>query len=1124
MQSPTPHVFYDASGRRRRNIRLATLVFGLLLALSGVIFIASIFDVQPQPLLAFDVEHPSRHAEAARAAGDARMTKRLAALYKQSASLMKPLFAPHPTAPLNIAFHAPWDDSSAASLSRHISDLDWLVPAWMSLTGPAHTLTEVPDARGRSIINSAQHRPRLMPMIQNAIEGNWDGKGFAALVADPAARRRALDEIEARLVADHAEGAFFDFEELPAKAHGSYLRFLGEARQRFAQHGWPLAIAAPVGDREWDLAAYAAIVDKVFLMAYDEHSEAGDPGPIASTRWFTAEVTRAVASIPPAERDKIVVAIGNYAYDWVGKTEVDPSSIEDEWLSAKESEALPAFDPESGNSHYQFEENGVQHEVWMLDAAAAYIQLRELRSMGLNDIALWRLGTEDPSLWKLFGRGVNRPLSPHAIEAIPAGTNVDIEGNGEILKIVSTPVAGERRVSTDRSGRELANVEFTRLPTPYRIERTGAKPGLVALTFDDGPDPRWTPQILDILKANSVPATFFVVGENALTELDLLNREVTEGHEVGSHTYTHPNLATAPEAQTELELNATQRLFQAYTGHSMRLFRAPFFGDAEPTTADELGPIHRAQQLGYLSIGLHVDPGDWKRPGTDAIVQRTVQAVTSASKDFSENIILLHDSGGDRSQTVAALPQIIQQLQAKGYRFVRVSELAGLGQAAAMPPISGADRIQARFDLYLFYSLGWIVIGLGWLFTTAISVGIARAVILSGLALRQARQEARQVFPEPDPERLVSVLIPAFNEADVIERSIMRVLESTSVRIEVIVIDDGSTDGTSEVVRRAFGSEPRVRLLTLPNGGKARALNQGLSLASGEIVVALDADTQFEPATIARLARWFVDPQLGAVAGNAKVGNRVNLVTRWQALEYVTAQNLERRALASLDAMTVVPGAVGAWRLATLRAVGGYPVDTLAEDQDLTIAIQRAGWKVHYDQFAVAWTEAPESFRGFAKQRFRWAYGTLQCLWKHRAIMRTGRPRGLAFVGLPQVFLFQILFAAISPIIDLALVVSIVATGLKILQHGFEATSTDIDKMLVYWTVFTAVDLLAGLIAFILERQEKWRLLWLLVPQRFVYRQVMYWVVIKALSRAAQGLSVGWGKLKRTGRVGEIGG
>jgi cellulose synthase/poly-beta-1,6-N-acetylglucosamine synthase-like glycosyltransferase len=249
------------------------------------------------------------------------------------------------------------------------------------------------------------------------------------------------------------------------------------------------------------------------------------------------------------------------------------------------------------------------------------------------------------------------------------------------------------------------------------------------------------------------------------------------------------------------------------------------------------------------------------------------------------------------------------------------------------------------------------------------------------------------------------------------------------------------------------------------------------------------------------------------------VGNQVNLVTRWQGVEYVTAHNLERRALARFDAVTVVPGAVGAWRRAALDDVGGYPVDTLAEDQDLTIAIQRKGWQVALDTQAVAWTEAPESFAALSKQRFRWAYGTLQCLWKHRSIFRTGEPLGLALLGLPQAWLFQIGFALISPVIDLALLISVIGTAMRVHDHGWAQTQSDVLRMAVYWVAFASVDLICGWIAYRLEPRVSRFPAALLIAQRFVYRQIMYFVVLKAIGKAISGPWVGWGKLERSGRV-----
>jgi len=868
-----------------------------------------------------------------------------------------------------------------------------------------------------------------------------------------------------------------------------------------------------VDDEDWDLAAYGRIADRVLLMDYDEHTNDYEAGPIASQRWFVDHLKAALKVVP---REKAIVGIGSYAYDWTGTGQGDTTSVEEAWLVAHDSEAPVLFDKASGNTTYTYQENGANHTVWLLDAASAWNELRAVDQEGVAGVGLWRLGTEDPDVWKVLDSFHSGKLPD--ISTIHSQLDVDVEGSGEILRVDATPNPGRRSITTDDLGL-IVDEQFHALPTPYVVHRAGFQPGLVALTFDDGPDPEWTPQILDILKAKQVPATFFVIGENAMPHPLLLNRIVDEGSEIGNHTFTHPNLALVSPESTRIELNSTRRLVEAYTGRSIRLFRAPYFGDAEPTTSNELLPALTAQRDGYTNVGLHVDPDDWKRPGVDKIISASLAQVTTSDPETGSQIVLLHDGGGDRSQTVAALPGLIDALRARGYKFVLVSQLAGLGRDGVMPRVTGHDLLSVRADVGVFLFFGMIGYLLNWLFFAAIALGIGRAILLAALAWRSDRPHNRPVPPPIDPARFVSVLIPAFNEDQVIAASVRRVLASVDVKLEVIVIDDGSKDQTSAIVAHEFGDEPRVRLLTLENGGKARALNQGLKLASGEVVIALDADTQFEPETIARLARWFSDDAIGAVAGNAKVGNRHNLVTRWQAVEYVTAQNLERRALSRFDAIMVVPGAVGAWRRIALDSVGGYPIDTLAEDQDLTIAIQRKGWKIGYDVDAVAWTEAPETFRNLARQRYRWAFGTLQCLWKHRSILKVRNPEGLAFIGIPQAWLFQILFAVISPLIDLALVVSIISTWHRVEQHGWAQTQSDVLRMAVYWITFTAIDVLCGWVAYRLEKREKRYPAVLLVAQRFAYRQLMYSVVIRAVINALRGPWVGWGKLERSGRV-----
>jgi peptidoglycan/xylan/chitin deacetylase (PgdA/CDA1 family)/spore germination protein YaaH/GT2 family glycosyltransferase len=1103
-------IFYDASGRRRR-LTLPALGLALTAILvAAIAFAVTIVDVPVPAAVPLHMERP-------RAEGIGQRLGRLGASLRKLAGWLPTKGPARVARPVRVAFYVPWDDASKASLRQHVGSIDWVAPALISVTGRDHSLQVTADPAFAAIVRAAHRRPRVMPVVQNVAGGDWDGAGTAALLHDPAARTLFLQRLLPVLKQLHGSGVVFDLEALPASAQRDYPAFLRQAASLLHEQRLQLMLTVPVDDAGWNLRAYGRVADRLFLMDYDQHYVGQSAGPIAAQPWFVARLRAALHAVPAS---KTIVAVGNYAYDWTeGGGPADTLSIEDAWLSAHYSDAQIRFDPGSGNPTFDYQEDGRVHHVWMLDGASAWNQIRAARLLGVGGVALWRMGSEDPGFWSAFK--AQDDASASRMSRLTSFNSVDVEGEGEILRIDDVPTIGHRMIhmGSGASRGLIIDEQFASLPTPYVIRRTGYRPHMVALTFDDGPDAVWTPPILDILKAAHVPATFFVIGENAIMHPGLLRRIIAQGSEIGSHSYTHPNLAQVSPRGISLELNSTQRLIEAYTGHAVRLFRAPYFGDAEPTTADEIGPALEAQKAGYVNVGLHVDPGDWTRPGVDAIVERTVRQVEEGNAGRSAQIVLLHDSGGDRAQTVAALPRIIRALRAKGYHFVTVSALAGLTPAQVMPPIRGADLVAVRIDVAIFLIVASIVTILKWLFFAVILFGMGRAVMLAGLALGSRLRSNRIDPPALRPGEFVSVIIPAYNEAKVIEASVRRVLASRDVMLDVIVVDDGSTDATSAIVAGAFAHDARVRLLTLANGGKAAALNRALEIARAPIVVALDADTQFEEWTIARLARWFADPQVGAVAGNAMVGNRVNLVTRWQAVEYVTAQNLERRALARFGAITVVPGAVGAWRRSALDSVGGYPLDTLAEDQDLTIAVQRAGWRIAYDTEAVAWTEAPESFRALARQRFRWAYGTLQCLWKHRSIWRDGNPAGLAWVGLPQAWLFQIGFAILSPIIDLALVVSTIDTAVRVHQHGWAQTESDVLRMAFYWLVFTAVDIACGAVAYRLEPRERRYPALLLVAQRIVYRQIMYAVVIRAVGTAILGPWVGWGKLERTGRV-----
>ncbi|MDE2564076.1 MAG: glycosyltransferase [Sphingomonadales bacterium] len=1099
-------VFYDPSGRRRRLSRLGILAAIVAVFLCCVIFATTVLDVPAASPLPIGYERLSALPFRTQVSRIKHRIVHFLPLRRRS---------PAPGTPLTVAFYTPWSQDGAPSLARNINRIDWLAPVLYTMK-PDGSLQFNDDGKMRRIVQANLHRPLILPVVQNASNGDWNGKSAAALMHDPRRRAALVASLSAQLGKSRDAGVVFDFEELPEGSLHDLVKLVAETHRAFAPRHRLVAVTVPVDDPTWPLASLALASDRVIIMAYDEHYQNGPAGPVASNAWFAEHVADSLRRVPLT---KAVIALGNYGYDW-GGGQTDPLTIEEAWLEARDSETVPQWDRASGNVGFSYsngdDASAPDHNVWMIDATSSWNELRILSRFNVNSVALWRLGSEDPGYWPVLGAWRDhRPLPD--LTKIQQSTNVDVEGQGEILRIAATPQPGTRTVEANRRTGEITGETYTSLPTPYVVQRVGARPKLVALTFDDGPDPVWTPKILSVLEKYHVPATFFVIGENGVANRSLLQRIVADGDEIGNHSYTHPNMAGASATSVGIELNTTQRLVEAYTGRSTHLFRAPYFGDAEPTTADELVPAQYAQDHGYTIVGLHADSEDWTRPGVPTIVANTVSAVEGATPGRSANIVLMHDGGGDRSQTVAALPQVIERLEAQGYRFVPVSTLAGLSGDQAMPRITGVDLAAVRVDVFFFVALGGLLSALKWTFFFAIALGIVRALALTGLALLPRR--IAPAGPPPGEEPLVTVIIPAYNEEKVIEASVRRILDSDWSRLEVIVADDGSRDRTSEIVTTAFGNEPRVRLMTMVNGGKASALNRALAVAGGEIVVALDADTQFERETIRKLVRWFSDERIGAVAGNARVGNRVNIVTRWQAVEYVTAQNIERRALGPLDAIMVVPGAVGAWRRAALEEVGGYPEDTLAEDQDLTIAVQRKGWKVAYDQDAVAWTEAPETLRALSKQRFRWAYGTLQCLWKHRGVLARRKPGGLAFIGMPQAWLFQVLFAVISPLIDLALVVSIVETVMRVAQHGWAQTQTDVLRMGAYWLAFTAIDLLCGLVAWRLDVRDKRFPALRLLSQRFVYRQLMYGVVIRAVGSAIAGLGIGWGKLERTGRV-----
>ncbi|CAN5456943.1 glycosyltransferase [soil metagenome] len=1121
-------IFLDASGRRAARTRWTAGFVAVVAALVLASFVASLVVLPQLTQTPWGNTLYSGHVDHSRKAGQA-LLKRIA---RDDHGHAKPVGQ---AGTISGAWFAPWEDGALDSFRRHAADLTHVYPTWLELRPDGQDIltTDWDHARNptsaplESIARA--NGVRIIPVIGNATEGVFDQGRIDRMLAGPGAdtvMNRLVDFVD---VHDYA-GLQIDFEQLtPAQIH-KLVPWIARLHQRLSAQGKELSMALEVGFSDADIRSLASVVDYAAVMAYDEHGEDSLPGPISSAGFVERSLDRFTSLVPA---NKLILGVGIYGYDWKDGAAVADSITNTEALTTAQGyrpEDAPAdvvdFDPKALEATYRYrDDKGAMHEVWFQDAASVANAMTMTHGRGLRGASLWALGEEDPASWSVFGRhAVPASLAGAALDKVTLAQAIAFTGEGELLNVTNEPHPGERTLQTDPASGLITDETWSRWPSAWTVRRRGAPDHVLALTFDDGPDPEWTPKILDILKAKGVKATFFMIGEAAVAHPDLVRRIQAEGHEIGNHSFTHPNMAHVDEGRVQLELTATDRALESIVDRQITLFRPPYNADSEPDSYGEILPIAVASRLGYTTAGESIDPNDWNltRPDPNGASHRLRpdEIISSVLAQADKgHAILLHDAGGDRSTTVAALPALIDQLRARGYSLTTIGGLVGQTPDQTMPVLKADERSLVAADSAAFGFSHGLGVVLFWGFSIAIGLGLLRIVAMLGLA------SGRRARPMPQPENAapprIDVLVAAYNEATGIRGTIESLLASVGVDIRVLVVDDGSTDATFDIVQSAFGADPRVVLKRKANGGKASALNLALTAATAPIVVGVDADTQLSIDALAKLAAWFVDPAVGAVAGNVKVGNRRGIVTRWQALEYITSQNVDRRALARLNAVTVVPGAIGAWRTEVLRSVNGYRSDTLAEDMDLTWRVREQGWVIANEPDAMAFTEAPSSLGGLLKQRYRWSFGTLQCLWKHRRSMfRHGWFGGLA---LPSLWLFQIAGQVLAPLIDLQLLVALalqLLAWLSSMQHADVSASPNpaLWFTLAIYVAFSVLELMASWIAYGFDREDR-RDLWVLPTQRIVYRQIMYVVVWRALGRALTGLGQSWGKLKRTGDV-----
>jgi cellulose synthase/poly-beta-1,6-N-acetylglucosamine synthase-like glycosyltransferase/peptidoglycan/xylan/chitin deacetylase (PgdA/CDA1 family) len=607
----------------------------------------------------------------------------------------------------------------------------------------------------------------------------------------------------------------------------------------------------------------------------------------------------------------------------------------------------------------------------------------------------------------------------------------------------------------------------------------------IVLTFEDGPHPTWTPQVLEVLRRQHVRATFLMTGNQVLEHPELVRRVHRAGHEIGTHGFTGADFSGVPDLLERYEQSFASLAVVSSAGVSTSLIRPADMTLPDRVTREEHQRVRELTATNHVVVLTDKDPEDWRRPGVKSIVHRSIP------RHGRSAVVTMRDGGGDRSETVAALRRFIPKMRERGYRFRTVGEVLGVPSRAVEPPAGTLEVIKSKV-LVAVTGVAHVVSLTGALILLLLATLIVlRFTVVAMLARRHHR---RGPVDHPHHRPPVSIVVPAANEAAVIATSVRSFAASDYPVVEVIVVDDGSTDDTADIVE-GLGL-PEVRLVRQQRGGKSAAINNGIAHASHDVIVLVDSDTVFAPYTVANLVQPLADPEVGAVSGNVKVGNRRGLLGLWQHVEYVTLFSLDRRMLDYLDAMPIVPGAVSAFRRDAITQAGGLSPDTLAEDTDLTMALARAGWRIVYEQRAHAWTEVPASIRALARQRYRWSYGTLQAIWKHRAAVREdGRAGRLGRRGLAYLLLFQTLLPLAAPLVDVYALYELI----------FGSATLAIAFLVIFVLLHAAV----ASYAFRLDDEARWPL-WLIPTQQVVYRQLQYLVVLRTVTSALAGVWVGW--------------
>ncbi|UWQ38210.1 glycosyltransferase [Leisingera aquaemixtae] len=1006
--------------------------------------------------------------------------------------------------------HVPVSSEGAfLSLEDSCGQLGVVVPEWISIVEeqdrPAVSLISK-DTRisVEEYMSAAAVRPQLLPAV--LLGEKRKEEAFLDNIADAAQAPALAEGMAAAVAALNAQGACLDFTGLDPEAFQRLRPLMERFSDTFRSRGLTACTIFAGSQAEWKDAELTDLFDQIILKLFQEPWAESVPGPLAPYNWIEDVAAEAVQAIGAK---KLVVAIGNFAVEWTsGSSKPERLSYSEAMQRMSAAGADLRFSAKSSNSFSRYRDaEGQQRKIWMLDAASAHNQLLRLKQLGIANVAVWSLGQEDPGIWKVLQhQNAAKDVLQAELAVAELNNFVDYKGQGAFIRIDQRASAGVRQLTFEAETGLITEQSYSRLPKPYSIELYG-KPERrkLVLTFDDGPHERFTKEILDILQEEQVPGAFFVVGTSVMNSPDLVARMVDEGHEIGAHSFSHPRMDQISQTRVDLEFALLDKILAGSAGRKTMLYREPFQRRGGPISAERAASLEAAEARGFTIAGMEIVPKDWEGWDSGQIANYVIGEVEQGNG----NVILLHDGGLDRTATVEAVRPIIRSLRAKGYEFTTLADLLGTNRAALMPVAQGGSPAFDRVSFSMVWMAQQAVVVVFWV---VLAIGLLRSAGILILALLNRRERFTPLQRQPK----VAVVIPAHNEAKVIAQCVESVRASGYKNLEIIVVDDGSTDDTLLEVLK-FGHKSEVRLISQPNQGKWSALNRAIQSTDAEFAVCIDADTQVCKDAITHLVRHFADPKTGAVAGKIIAGNRVNLLTRLQAFEYATSQNVERKAFDLINGILVVPGAIGAWRVEALKKAGLFSEETLTEDTDLTIQVNRAGYTVVFEPKAKAYTEVPEKVGQLLKQRLRWSLGMFQSAWKHKRAILEGRPIGL--VSISDMFVFGYVFPLLAPIADLFVIFmlyNLMAGG----WTGDVGSTQQVQTMQYLWAFLAlpALELLIAAIAITTDKDESnWSLL-LFPLQRLVYRPLLYFSVIRSILRAVTGRLANWGSVKRHGR------